>query len=325
MKSIKKIFPVLILLALPLFAKTDYQMYVLSLGAISSILVISLNYLMGLCGLTSLGHAAFWGLGAYTTALLLTRLNFPFIVALLMGGIVSAMVGVLLGIPSLKIKNVYLVITTIGFNQILELIFNNWVPLTRGADGIPQIPPPSLGPIIFSTPIAKYYFIVSVMLISVLAFARIKDSRVGRAVQAIRDNEMAAESSGIDVRFYKILIFTISAFVAGISGGLLASFIGYISPDTFSPAASQTIVAMLLVGGPGTIWGAVVGGFMLQIIPEWMRFLKESYMALYGLLVAIIALKAPGGIGELVRTLTVDVLMRLKLLRTARKAEDTNV
>ncbi|HQJ24569.1 MAG TPA: branched-chain amino acid ABC transporter permease, partial [Bacillota bacterium] len=206
-----------------------------------------------------------------------------------------------------------------------ELIFNNWVTLTRGADGIPQIPPPSLGPIIFSTPIAKYYFIVSVMLISVLAFARIKDSRVGRAVQAIRDNEMAAESSGIDVRFYKILIFTISAFVAGISGGLLASFIGYISPDTFSPAASQTIVAMLLVGGPGTIWGAVVGGFMLQIIPEWMRFLKESYMALYGLLVAIIALKAPGGIGELARTLTVDVLMRLKLLRTARKAEDTNV
>lgn len=287
--------------AVTTFAGSDYQTYVLSLAGIFSMLTLGLNVSMGLCGLISLGHAAFFGIGAYTTAILLVRVNIPFIPSLIMGGLVAAVFGALLGIPSLKVRAFYLAITTIGFNQIVALILNNWVALTRGPDGFPGIPLPSIGPFVFESPLAKYMLIMFFLLLSVWAFSRLKESRVGRGFQAIRDNDLAAALMGIDVHYYKVLAFALGAFVSGIAGGLYASFMGYISPDTFAPATSTLVVSMLLVGGPGSVWGPVFGGFVLEILPEWMRFLEDYYMALYGLIVVLVALKMPGGLNELFR------------------------
>jgi len=279
--------------------RSDYHIYVLSLAGLFSILTVGLNFTMGLCGLTSLGHAAFWGIGAYTAALLLLRTRIPFIVALVVGGLAGGLAGALLGVPSLKVRSFYLAITTIGFNQIVDLILNNWVNVTRGPDGLPGIPSPALGPFILDSPREKYMLIMCCLLLAVWAFSRIKESRVGRAFQAIKDDELAAELMGINIHYYKVLAFALGAAVAAIAGGLYACFIGYVSPDTFSNATSTLIVSMLLVGGPGSVWGAVIGGCLLEVLPEWMRFLRDYYMALYGFVVVIMALRMPGGLDGL--------------------------
>lgn len=299
MKFKNLLIPIAISVVLPLVIRSEYWFYILTLASVFSILALGLNIVMGLCGQISLGHAAFWGIGAYTSGILLVKLQVPFIVALVAGGIMSAIFGVLLGIPSLKVRNVYLAITTIGFNFIVNAVMNNWITLTGGPDGLPNIPPPSFGPLTFRTMVGKYAVIVTILLLFVWGFSRFKDSRVGRALQAIKDDELAASHSGINVHYYKVLAFTMSAFVTGVGGALYASFIEYISPDTFAFASSPVLLSMLLVGGIGSTWGPVIGAFLLEILSEGLRFLRDYYMAIYGLLVVIMALRMPQGLAGL--------------------------
>jgi len=292
----------LVALALPLFVHSEYHMFILTNAAIFSSVVISLNIAFGLCGVFSLGHAAFFGIGAYTTAICLTRIHMPWLIALLAGGVLSALAGVLIGVPSLKVRSFYLAVTTQGFNAIVHLCLVNWISLTHGADGFPNIPPPSIGPYRIASSDGKYIVSVIIMLLLVWMFSRLKNSRIGRAFQAIKDSEIAAAAcGGVDVHYFRVLAFAISAFVGGIAGGLFASVIGYISPDTFTGAQSTLIISMLLVGGAGSIWGPVLGSFFLQILAESMKFLADSYMAIYSLFVVIMALRVPGGLDALLR------------------------
>ncbi|MDD4362961.1 MAG: branched-chain amino acid ABC transporter permease [Atribacterota bacterium] len=287
---------IVVIIVLPLLIQSPYHRYVLTMAGIFSILAIGLNFLMGLCGQISLAHAAFWGIGAYVSSLLVIRLNVPFPLAVLGAGIFGLIIGVLLGIPSLKLKGFYLAITTLGFGQIVNLVLNNWIPVTRGADGLPGIPAPSIGPWVFSSNLSKYYVIMVIFLIVLYMFEKIKNSRVGRAIQAIRDNELAAEAMGVNTRYYKVLSFALSSFVAALAGSALAHFVGYISPDNFLSQQSFTTICMLILGGSGTTWGPVIGASLLVVLPEWLRFLKNYYIAIYGLAVVIIAIKMPTGI-----------------------------
>jgi branched-chain amino acid transport system permease protein len=295
---------ILVIIFLPILIVNPYQRYVISLGGIFCILTIGLNYVMGLCGQISLAHVAFWGVGAYVSALLVLRLNFPFILALLSAGIICLFLGAILGIPSLKIKGFYLAITTLGFSQIINLILNNWVDVTRGADGLPGIPPPGIGPFIFETPLEKYYVIMICLLFFIWTFIKVKDSRIGRAIQAIRDNELAAEVMGINTHYYKVLSFALSAFIAGIAGSLFAHFVGYVSPDNFLSTDCFKILCMLMIGGIGSTWGPIIGSLLIVILPEWLRFLRDYYIAIYGLAVVIIAIKMPNGIVGLAKQIS---------------------
>ncbi len=289
----------LVALLLPLVIRSEYHMFVLTNAAIYGIVIISLNIAMGLCGVFSLGHAAFWGVGAYTAANLLARFHLPFGLSLLAAGLLSALVGVVIGIPSLKVRSFYLTVTTMGFNVIVSLCLVNWIGLTHGSDGFPNIPPPSIGPYRIAGTYGKYALTVIILLLLTWLFARLKNSRIGRAFQALRDNEMAASACGVNVHYFRVLAFAMSAFVAGVAGGVYASLHGYIAPDVFSGSQSTLLVSMLLVGGPGSIWGPVYGAFFLQILSEGMRFLGDYCMAVYALIVVIMALRVPGGIDGL--------------------------
>lgn len=294
--------PIVVALIVPLIIRSEYKLYVVTMAGIYGILAISLNIVMGLCGMVSLGHAAFWAIGAYTAGFLLVRFHVPFLVALFAGAVLSGIAGAVLGVPSLKVRSLYLVVTTIGFNIIVELILNNWISVTGGPDGMPNIPPPSFGPLVINTPQGKYVLVALMLLLCIWAFSRIRASRVGRAFQAIKGNELAAQLSGVNVHYYKVLAFALSSAVAGIAGVLFACLVGYISPDTFMHSISSLFITMMLVGGSGSVWGPLIGAGLLQFLSEGMRFMKDYYMALYGLLTVIIAIRMPGGLEGLLRS-----------------------
>lgn len=301
MKSRYMLLPISVALLVPLVVKSEYAIYVITMGALYGILAISLNVIMGLGGVFSLGHAAFWGIGAYVGANLLVRLHMPFVAALIAGGLVSGFAGVVLGIPSLKVRSTYLCVTTMGFNTIVLLVLTNWIKVTRGSDGFPNIPPPSLGSIVFDTRLGKYFVTVGLLILAIWAFSRLKESRVGRAIQATRDNEIGATACGVNVHYYRVMAFALSAAMAGMAGALFAALQGYIAPDTFAGSTSTLLVSMLLIGGSGSVWGPVIGAFCLQALSESMRFLSDYAMAFYGLIIVLVALWLPKGLDGLAR------------------------
>lgn len=321
MKSRYMLLPVAVALLVPLFVKSEYAIYIITMGALYGILAISLNVIMGLGGVFSLGHAAFWGIGAYVAANVLVRLHMPFLVAVIAGGLVSGLFGVALGIPSLKVRSTYLCVTTMGFNIIVLLILTNWIKLTFGSDGFPNIPPPSFGPLVCDTRLGKYFVTVTMLILAIWAFSRFKESRVGRAIQATRDNEIGATACGVNVHYYRVLAFAVSSAMAGMAGALFATLQGYIAPDTFSGATSTLLVSMLLIGGSGSVWGPVIGAFCLQALSESMRFLSDYAMAFYGLIIVLVALWLPKGLDGLARAGIAKIAARVTPLekKTAGK------
>lgn len=302
-------FLVALLILVPLLIKTDYYMSLLIQVGIYVIMVLGLNIVLGLAGQMSLAMAAFWGIGAYTSALLTTRFGFDFWLAFPLSGLLAAGFGVLLGIPSLKVKGHYLAMVTIGFGEITRLVLMNCASLTGGPNGISNIPRVSIGGLVLSTPSKYYYLVLAVAFLAVLFFFRVRNSRVGRAFIAIRDHEIIAETMGIRTTWYKVLAFSMSAFWAGIAGSLYAHFFNYINPNTFVFAESVKMLCMLFIGGSGTLAGPVIGSFLLVMLPEWVRFMKDIYMTIYGAGVALMMIIMPTGIVGLY-TLIVRLLMR---------------
>lgn len=275
---------------------SPYALYLINLSGIYVISVVGLNYVLGLTGQISLAHAGFWGLGAYVSAILTTRLGFSFIGGLIASGLIGGAAGLLIGLPSLKLRGFYLAISTYAAGGIVNLILNNWSVVTRGADGIPGIPPPQIGLWVANTGVEKYYVMLVCVALVVVAFARIKNSRIGRGMQAIGDDEFAAEVMGVDTYRYKLMAFSASAVCAAIAGSLFAHLIGYISPDNFTSGESITLFCMLLLGGLRSTLGPVIGSVLLVLLPESMRFLKEYCMLIYGVCVVVLAVWAPEGI-----------------------------
>jgi len=218
--------------------------------------------------------------------------------------IVAGLFGVLLGIPTLKLSGHYLAMATIGFGIILQLILINSIPLTNGSDGITGIPSPRIGPWELNSANTFFYLAAFFLILLIWASLRLKKSRVGRALMAIRENEMAAETMGVDTTLFKIMAFALSAAYGGFAGSLFAhSGSHYISPDTFSFDQSVVLLAMMVLGGNGSPVGSVVGATLLTLVPEVLRFLKDSYMMVYAAGIVAIMVFMPGGIAALVRSL----------------------
>lgn len=288
------IFAFLILSA-PLALKSEYLLHVLVLIALYTILAESLNVVVGFTGQFSLGHAGFWAIGSYVGALLMIKLGLSFMAACLLAMAASFLVGILLGLPAMRLKGDYLCIVTLGFGEIVRIMATN-MKITRGPMGLPGIPSPEIGGFLFETEISMYYLCWVAALVTVFVASQIKESKFGRALMAVRDDELAAASLGINLTYYKVFAFGIGGMFAGLAGALYASWTTFISPDVFQFTDSANIFCMIILGGLGTIAGPVIGAFVLAGLPEALRQFAEFRLIALGLFMIILMIYRPGGI-----------------------------
>ncbi len=313
-RTLKPLLIAILALAVVVFpwaVGSSYWLNLVNLAISFSIACLGLNIVLGYGGQLSLAQAAFWGVGAYTSAVLTVTLGVSVWVGMIAAFLVAALFGVLLGIPTLKLSGHYLAMATIGFGIILQLILVNAIWLTGGSDGIPKIPSPSIGPYELKDPGTFFYVAAVSLILLTWASIRLKNSRVGRAFMAIRENEMAAETAGVDSTYFKIMAFALSAGYGGFGGWVFAhSGSHYISPDTFSFDQSVMLLAMAVLGGNGSAVGAIVGATLLTLVPEVLRFLKDYYMMVYAAGIVAVMIFMPSGIAGLVRGWAVSQRLR---------------
>ena len=302
----------LILLILPLYTNA-YVLYVANIIGFAIIGAVGLNILTGFTGQISLGHAAFIGVGGYATAILVTRLGIPFWIAMPMAGFVAAATGMFIGIPSLRVKGLYLVIATLAAQFILEYVFVHWESMTHGIRGI-NVPAPSLMGFVFDTE-DKFYYLTLAMVLLAVGFARnVVRSKWGRAFVAIRDRDLAAEIMGINLFRYKLVAFGLSSFYAGIAGALWVSFMKVVTPEHFPFSLSIQYLAMVIVGGLGSILGSIFGAVFMTLVPEllnvltslaksWVPGLEHVFLpmkdVIFGLLIVSFLIFEPHGLAEI--------------------------
>jgi branched-chain amino acid transport system permease protein len=305
------IFLFLILLAtLPLWGN-PYVIYLINLSCIAVVAALGLNLLIGYTGQISLAHAAFIAIGAYTTAILSSKVGLPFWACLFASGGVAAAIGFGLGIPCLRLKGLYLAMATMSFGVVLENVLITWDKLTGGVRGI-NVAKISLFGYPLDSDSKIYYFLLVITVLVILGIKNLVRTRVGRAFIAIRDRDIAAEVMGVNITAYKVMAFTISSFVAGIAGGMYGYTMGYIHPEHFTLLLSIQYLAMIIVGGLGTILGSIFGAVFIILVPELIkgiaRFsellipaLKGKYneewnIAAFGLLIMIFLIFEAGGL-----------------------------
>jgi len=292
-------------------------------------LSLGLNIVVGFAGLLDLGYIAFYAVGAYAYALLASPhfdLHLPFWVILPMGALVACLFGVLLGAPTLKLRGDYLAIVTLGFGEIVRIFLNNLsqpVNITNGPQGISRIDPFSFGAfsfsknetlfgLAFSGPIKYYYILLAVLLLAIVVNLRLQHSRIGRAWEAIREDEIAARAMGINTTRIKLLAFAMGASFGGVAGGMFAAIQGFISPESFVLVESVMVLSMVVLGGMGNVWGVVLGAVLLSFVPELLRYTVEPLqkslfgrsivepevirMLLFGLALVLMMLYRPAGL-----------------------------
>jgi len=291
-----------LLFILPGFLSNDYYVNVLTLSLTHAIIAIGLNLLMGYAGQVSLGHAAFYGLGAYTSAILTTTYAFPIPLAMLIGILAAGLVACLIGVPTLKLKGHYLAMATLGFGVIVYIFFNETIGLTGGPSGFTGIPRLHVLGYTFTSD-RSYYYLVSLVLAGVVLLSlNIIHSRIGRALRAIHTSETAAQNAGIDVAKYKIFVFVLSALFAGLAGVLYAHNLAFVAPSSFGFNFSVELVTMVVLGGMANVWGAVIGALFLTILPEYLRIFENIEIILYGGILIVFIIFLPEGIaGGLVK------------------------
>lgn len=281
----------------------EYLLHILIISGIYIILTLSLNLILGYTGIPALGHIAFACVGAYTSSLLALNYGISPWIGLLIGAVFASLLGIVIGFPSMRLKGDYLALATFGFGVIVYSISKNWVDLTRGPMGLPGIPKFSV--IGFELQPVWSYLILVVVFVAVIGFAisRIVHSPFGRILRSIRDDEVASLSIGTNINKYKLIVFVIGAFFAGIAGSLYAHYITFIDPSSFTVMESIAVLLMVVFGGMGTIKGSFIGALILVIFPEMLRFwgLPSSVAAplrqmIYGLLLIVLMLKRPQGI-----------------------------
>jgi len=286
----------LILVMLPFLIPDLYLLHIINMILISSIVVLGMNIVMGYAGQFMLAQAAFYGVGAYTSAILATTLGLPFWICLPCAVVFTGLAGLLTSLPCLRVKGHYLAIVSLGVAVIIHEAIINMTNVTKGPSGIIDIPSPSIFGIEINTSIRYYYMLIILVCLSVLFISIIMKSRVGRAFIAIRESVTAAEAMGINYRTYTVLAFVLSASFAGLGGSLYAHLVNYVSPDSFGISEVLSLLAMLVVGGIGTISGPIIGSVILGIGYEYLRSMQNLQMVIYGLIILIFVLFMPRGL-----------------------------
>ena len=312
---------VAVLLALPTLVVSPYHMSIAVSACAFCVLAVGLNLVYGYVGLLSLCQVAFWGLSAYTVAILTTALDASPWLAVLCGGLVAAVASLVVGFAAFRVSRHSFAITSLVFALVLQQIAFDWTSLTRGAMGIPGLPPlelslPGLGPVVFDADHRFYYLILGWALATVGATWALLNSRIGRALVAIRENEPLAHSHGLNVLRYKLLAFAFSAFFTGIGGGLFCLYLTIVDPSIFDFYYTEAMLIMVIVGGAGSFWPVVASAVVFSIVPELLRMGNELRLVLYGGVLITVMLLAPEGIAGFIRQ------RRLERLRRSLPAPD---
>jgi branched-chain amino acid transport system permease protein len=294
----------------PAWVWNPYHLHTLIMAGIFAVLALSLNLLLGYTGQLSLGHAAFFGIGAYATGLLTVKLEWSAWIGLLAAIVLPAVAGYVIGRLALKLRGAYFVLLTISFAGCVSLVSVNWMDLTNGPLGLPGVPPleialPGLPALSLRTKSAFYYVVLAAVALSYLVCLALIRSRVGRALVALRENETLAASVGIDGTHYLVLAAVVSAAMAGFGGGLYAHYTRFVSPEVFLFTYTVTMVIMVVAGGKGTLAGPIVGAVLFTVLPEALRAATswQWQMLLYGILLVGVLFFMPEGIVPALRGL----------------------
>jgi branched-chain amino acid transport system permease protein len=283
-------------LFVPLVIANTYQLTTMALVLLYAVLLSGLLVIMGYAGQISLAHGAVYGLGAYTSAILTTKYGLPFVIGFFCAGISGLLFSLLIGLPSLRLKGHYLAMATLGFGEIMLILFQELSSLTGGTGGLVGVPPAQLLGLEFSDPVRNFYFILVMSSILLIGTALLIDSRIGRALKAIKDSEVAASALGLNPTFYKMLVFVFAGTTAGFAGSLYAHLDRFVSPSTFSVSFSVMLVAMVIVGGESSIAGSLLAAILFGFLNEYIRQFQELSQLIFGAALLIAVLYFPGGI-----------------------------
>lgn len=295
MLLVLKIIVAVLLLTFPLYVQNGYYQHVAIMCGIYIVLTLSLNLVSGFAGQLSMGHAAFYGIGAYVTGLMMTKSGMNFWLTLLFSMLITGLFGLLLGLPTSRLRGDYFTIVTLGAGEIVRMFLVNQDSITNGAMGVSGIGAPTLFGIELYSDTAFYYMILILVVLVLIFLSRLVSSGFGLAMMTIREDEIAAQAIGIRPMKYKLLAFVISAMTAGLAGSFYASYVTYISPNTFVFNDSATMLAMMVLGGIGSIPGSVIGAVLLTVMPELLRSLSDYRMIIYGLAMVIMMNVKPTG------------------------------
>ena len=277
-----------------------YFVYVLNLTGIFGLVAIGLTLLIGFSGQISLGHAGFFSIGAYASALIAQRLGLPFWLAIPLAGVLATAIGALIALPALRLKNLYLAIATLGFGIVTQKMIFEWRALTGGGAGL-QVPPPTLFGLSLADGARMTWVIAAALAAGTWGAVRLARGRTGRALAMLRDSEAAAGCLGIHVARYKVVAFAVSAFYTAVAGGLYANLVRYINPESFNVGMSIMFLAMIVIGGMGSIGGALLGAAFYVIVPETLRGFKDAPGLIFGLALMLVVIALPGGLASLFR------------------------
>ncbi len=296
----------------PLFIDDRYLLKVLTFVAINVVIVTGMALLFGYAGQISMGHAAFYGIGAYASGYATTTLGLPWIVGLFAAIVFSAVGGVLLALPSLRLKGHYLAMATLGFGELMKIAFIEAQPITGGPDGLGGIPYPRIGSFEMAAPVGTYLLAWGIAGLVLLLVRNVVTQRPGRAMRALHGSELGAMACGIDIVGLKVRVFTVSAVLAGIAGSLYAHLVGFVSPSTFSLHLSVILIAMAVVGGSGSLAGPAIAATLLTLVPfadaiipglsrDALALIQDWEADVYGLIIILVMLFAPGGVSGFMR------------------------
>ncbi len=295
-----------LVVALPLVTRSPYLLNVAVFIGLNSMIAIGLGLLLGFAGQISLGHAAFYGLGAYATGILTVRYHVNPWLAMAAGAALTGLIAYLVGRPTLRLHGHYLAMATLGFGVIVRILFNEGGEFTGGPSGLPGLPPLAIGPLVLRSDLHMYCLIWPLVLAQVALTRHLLRSRLGRALRAIHDSEIAARSCAVDTGKHKLMVFVLSAVYASIAGSLFAHTLRFVNPNPFSFGVSVELVVMVIVGGAATLWGPVIGAAVLTLLHQVLVQLgglyepiKDLDVVIFGLILVIMLLYQPQGLARL--------------------------
>lgn len=291
----------------------EYTALIFTFAGINVIIALSLNLISGFTGQLALGHAGFMAIGAYSTAVLVMQYNLPIVIAILIGGIITAFFGWLIGLPTLRLRGDYLAIVTLGFGEIIRVILINLESITGGAAGLKGIPPFIEGD---WQPTVSFIWVSIFMVLTIILVYNLIKSSPGRAFISIREDEIAANAMGVNVYYYKMLSFTLSSFIAGVGGGLYALLYGYLNPTMFNFMKSVEFLVIVVLGGMGSIVGTVIAGFFLAYLQEFLRIVQDYRLVIFPLILIIIMLLNNRGIT--IKAVYDSILQRIERQKRVR-------
>jgi len=292
---LRYLFFIAAVLAAGFLISSPYKLQLLTFIGINTLLALGLNMLMGYAGQISLGHAAFYGLGAYTSGILTAHYHWSPWLGLAAAVVLAVAAAFFIALPLLQLSGFYLGMGTLGFGMIMFVVFRQ-MSLTGGDSGLVGIPGLSIGPLSLDSPRNYLFFVWAVAIISIFLCERLINSRIGRALRAIHDSERAASSMGIDTGKLKVHIFVLSAMLAAVAGFLYAHLVSFISPSSFDFLVSVRMVTMVVIGGMASVWGSLLGAAVLTILPESLTVFSEYEMIVYGLVLIVIMILLPQGL-----------------------------